>query len=75
MSEFIYIHQGITLSCSIEYGDADGYDPVSGHYTIQGDPYIEAIEHMGQDIFEIVSEETKLDILEQFEKEAKNDYI
>ena len=65
----------IVLDCVIEHGDADGYDPVSGHYTTLGDPYIETIEHNGQDIFDIVNEETKIEILEQYERETVNDYI
>ena len=68
------VHIGwIVLHCIIEHDEIDKYSYTSGHYTEIGDPYIEMIVHNGQDISEIVDEDTKDIILDQYEKETSNE--
>jgi hypothetical protein len=66
--DFEYNHNRITLHCVIEIDEVDRYCPTRGHYTWLSKPYIESATHNGQDISEILSQETIEDILEEFQR-------
>ena len=66
--DFEYNYKRITLHCVIEIDEVDRYSPYLGHYTSPAEPYLESAMHNGQDISEILSQETIEDILEEFER-------
>lgn len=68
MTEFEYNYKRITLHCVIEIDEVDRYSPDTGHYTQFSTSYLESAMHNGQDISEILSQETIENILEEFER-------
>lgn len=71
MYQFTYYpFPDIALDVTIDIGDIDKFDPITGHYTEPGDPFIVAAMHNGQDILEILLLSVVDDILDQYEMEV-----
>ena len=66
--QFTYIDGPITLQCVIEHDETDHFDPMSGHYTQPGEPFIDQITHAGVDITDIVCDDTKANIIDEYKK-------
>ena len=75
MTEFVYDFEGVSLTCTIDFDVKDHWSESSGHYTTKGKPFVESVEHKGEDITGLLAEWILDAIIEAFEKEAENDYI
>lgn len=73
MNEFIYNFEGVQLTCTIDFDFKDCWSEHRGHYTTKGFPFVESVEHKGEDITELLAEWVIDDIVETFREEQKNE--
>lgn len=71
--EFSYNFQGGTLICTIDFDVKDHWSESRGHYTTKGKPFVESVEHKGEDITELLAEWVIDDIVETFMEKQKNE--
>lgn len=57
----------ITLQCTVEHDENDKFDPMTGHYTEPGEPYVSCVECNGMDITDIVADHVFPYILKAYE--------
>lgn len=71
--EFTYQYdQVIVLQCTIEHEENDKFDPMTGHYTENGEPYVASIVCNGMDITDIVDQHVFPYIIKAYKKEVTN---
>lgn len=73
MTEFVYDFEGVALTCTIDFDVKDHWGESRGHYTTKGKPFVESVEHKGEDITELLAEWVLEDIIEAFEEESRNE--
>ena len=59
---------GVDLVCIFELEELDDFDPSAGHYTKPGKWFLYDVEHKGESIFQLLSEEA-IEILEEKQNE------
>lgn len=64
--EFTYFFGKIELLCIIEESEKDYFDPMNGHYTEPGEPFVYSVSHKGEDVTELLADDVIEDILREF---------
>lgn len=65
---FHFKHEDVWLWVFMTQTEIDKFDPMTGHYTEPGEWMIDEIRHKGDDIQNLLSDETIDAVLDEFER-------